>query len=233
MEKIDFFQLATLTHWDHLHIRGENHFGNYTGSYKTGSPPHTWRKSTLFNLFGHFIRITSTYVEKMKQLTNQTFLSWDHLHIRGENSAGYETGVSNVGSPPHTWRKLVFDSELSLKVRITSTYVEKIIISSNNLRMFEDHLHIRGENKLILLQELRSLGSPPHTWRKSLAGGIMIGLVGITSTYVEKINFKLLFTSQHEDHLHIRGENGSILLLELKTLGSPPHTWRKLNSETG
>ena len=53
---------------------------------------------------------------------------------------------------------------------------------------------------------------------------------GITSTYVEKTLTNLVALILSGDHLHIRGEN----LLKLKSQrlrpGSPPHTWRKLQT---
>ena len=53
----------------------------------------------------------------------------------------------------------------------------------------------------------------------------------ITSTYVEKT---YLFGALYDldwDHLHIRGENDLLFLCVCCFLGSPPHTWRKLNAK--
>ena len=50
--------------------------------------------------------------------------------------------------------------------RITSTYVEKTALPLVLLPEPWDHLHIRGENRLLLLANVNTLGSPPHTWRK-------------------------------------------------------------------
>ena len=72
----------------------------------------------------------------------------DHLHIRGEN-----TGLPSIdddddlGSPPHTWRKLIKVGVKFCTGRITSTYVEKTNADSVKANGRKDHLHIRGENQ--------------------------------------------------------------------------------------
>ena len=111
------------------------------------------------------------------------------------------------GSPPHTWRKLVPGGAQTHNNRITSTYVEKIMLKSGDITQSQDHLHIRGENCYHFCY--------------------FTGLTGITSTYVEKINQSKLNNLVVQDHLHIRGENLALIALNLTTIGSPPHTWRK------
>ena len=91
---------------DHLHIRGENDGLASTSDLVSGSPPHTWRKLRVSSDFLKTHRITSTYVEKTFAITHLLVKSWDHLHIRGENSQVVHAVVVLPGSPPHTWRKL-------------------------------------------------------------------------------------------------------------------------------
>ncbi len=52
--------------------------------------------------------ITSTYVENTLLAACLAVAARDHLHIRGEhdNFAWYVKGGS--GSPPHTWRTLIW-----------------------------------------------------------------------------------------------------------------------------
>ena len=131
---------------DHLHIRGENVWIKHTLKKRLGSPPHTWRKRILSMSNRFLCRITSTYVEKTypSKVVNST--NQDHLHIRGENSALALDTDALWGSPPHTWRKLVFHPWQVDQYRITSTYVEKTTVFVWSL--------------------LPVPGSPPHTWRK-------------------------------------------------------------------
>ena len=75
-----------------------------------------------------------------------------------------------------------------------------------------------------------SLGSPPHTWRKLPCVLEATHIFGITSTYVEKTWSSGSNGSLTEDHLHIRGENFVRCRTIVETVGSPPHTWRKLSS---
>ena len=138
--------------------------------------------------------------------------------------------MRKAGSPPHTWRKHYFKNGSQFAYRITSTYVEKTTSFVIAFGLLGDHLHIRGENTTELSLILRKMGSPPHTWRKRPLRYLSSSDQGITSTYVEKTLTNLVALILSGDHLHIRGEN----LLKLKSQrlrpGSPPHTWRKLQT---
>ena len=50
--------------------------------------------------------------------------------------------------------------------------------------------------------------------------------IGITSTYVENTYISFHGKSSAEDHLHLRGEHQTVLLIISANLGSPPLTWR-------
>ena len=70
----------------------------------------------------------------------------DHLHIRGENTVFVWSLLPEPGSPPHTWRKQARITFQTVRVGITSTYVEKTKSKVKHSVKIEDHLHIRGEN---------------------------------------------------------------------------------------
>ena len=211
---------------DHLHIRGEYNFSIFRFFIFRGSPPHTWRIQIKFADYNPRIRITSTYVEN----TNFVTCCWrdcqDHLHIRGEYGDQFISFLISQGSPPHTWRILTKDI-VSLGVsRITSTYVENTLALGNWLDAVQDHLHIRGEYCLGVIQLNIYLGSPPHTWRIRCSDKRGDLVVRITSTYVENTLLHHLIHLQYRDHLHIRGEYFIPLGPTAFVTGSPPHTWR-------
>ena len=112
----------------------------------------------------------------------------DHLHIRGENKILDMCCGSKMGSPPHTWRKPNSTGAFHCSLRITSTYVEKTRTKERYKVIYEDHLHIRGENLEIYIEPTQCMGSPPHTWRKPSLPEHSKTNLGITSTYVEKTN---------------------------------------------
>ena len=102
---------------------------------------------------------------------------------------------------------------MNVSQRITSTYVEKTYFLTLLPYLAKDHLHIRGENRLLVQVLLCGVGSPPHTWRKQIFLRICDCDYGITSTYVEKtLNCQVRHLEQW-DHLHIRGENAGIHLI--------------------
>ena len=48
----------------------------------------------------------------------------DHLHIRGEYQKAFHLSNGFRGSPPHTWRILIYFLFVAVCSGITSTYVE-------------------------------------------------------------------------------------------------------------
>ncbi|MBI1699757.1 hypothetical protein HYQ59_1103 [Lactobacillus crispatus] len=171
---------------DHLHIRGEYRNLMKLTRERLGSPPHTWRILTVAGSHWYFL--------------------WDHLHIRGEYNYVRTRQMLNEGSPPHTWRIHYAYNEQEMFYRITSTYVENTNLSNDQSTLSEDHLHIRGEYRVLLSKELSGMGSPPHTWRIHFVVHEQIKKYGITSTYVENTAIDKDSESWGRDHLHIRGE---------------------------
>ena len=135
--------------------------------------------------------------------------------------------MNNLGSPPHTWRKPLSLANQFLDFRITSTYVEKTRAWTSYPHGWRDHLHIRGENVFVVISGTSGTGSPPHTWRKPFLFIKRWSWWGITSTYVEKTKANAKMPVSKQDHLHIRGENSTMLTSRTPCTGSPPHTWRK------
>ena len=98
--------------------------------------------------------------------------------------------------------------------------------------VIEDHLHLRGEHAGLIDMYNAKSGSPPLTWRTlSNFQGASLD-VGITSTYVENTSNSVLPFCQFLDHLHLRGEHSSNNNWVDLSKGSPPLTWRTLNSAT-
>ena len=98
--------------------------------------------------------ITSTYVENTVLNETPKEKVWDHLHIRGEYISCKQQLDGHSGSPPHTWRILIYFLFVAVCSGITSTYVENTDTSFSEETILEDHLHIRGEYSSILLSHL-------------------------------------------------------------------------------
>ena len=105
--------------------------------------------------------------------------------------------------------------------------MEKIFPESNTARKCEKHLHIRGENCPYRLASFAHVETPPHTWRKFCSRTYRLFACRNTSTYVEKIFYQYVTSGISEKHLHIRGENLTIVGRENLITETPPHTWRK------
>ena len=89
----------------------------------------------------------------------------DHLHTRGEYCSFWAFEATAEGSPPHTWRIHDILQKAVKEIRITSTHVENTHSTAGWFGDNGDHLHTRGEYKILRLQWILQAGSPPHTWR--------------------------------------------------------------------
>ena len=74
------------------------------------------------------------------------------------------------------------------KKRITSTHVENTLRGETNIADDGDHLHTRGEYRLVVMMIRFCLGSPPHTWRILTVLKFTTIHPRITSTHVENTN---------------------------------------------
>ena len=127
-------------------------------------------------------------MENTKCKVSKENLIEDHLHLRGEHLESLELARSEKGSPPLTWRTLIYFAFFSINFRITSTYVENTFKPTRRQGGGEDHLHLRGEHLFFSISLYNYIGSPPLTWRTLLGKYRKSGLLGITSTYVENTN---------------------------------------------
>ena len=170
--------------------------------------------------------MTSTYVENTKFTWKQFCKLWDDLHIRGEYWCPPTNTPVRLGWPPHTWRIPTPELSSTVKLGMTSTYVENTLSYLSRLMEREDDLHIRGEYKMLLNRALPMKGWPPHTWR------ILKNRVGnnptlrMTSTYVENTSTLHEDNQAKKDDLHIRGEYSHHNIWYFFIVGWPPHTWR-------
>ena len=111
-----------------------------------------------------------------------------------------------MGSPPHTWRILVYHQCKVAFPRITSTYVE---------------------NTAFLAQlSSNPKGSPPHTWRIPMWQDWDKFTARITSTCVENTMIFQTIQKRIRDHLHMCGEYYHCWSNVFQGYGSPPHVWR-------
>ena len=72
------------------------------------------------------------------------------------------------------------------------------------------------------------IGSSPLTWRLLCVIRNFTSGPRIISTYVENTLKAMLVQLRKQDHLHIRGEHLSFLIIPFLPSGSSPHTWRTL-----
>ena len=151
--------------------------------------------------------------------------------MRGENVL-ITIGLALVaGSSPHAWRKFISSQIWRERKRFISTCVEKILERLTTEYQPEVHLHMRGENFVKSKSAKSKNGSSPHAWRKLAQESMATSRCRFISTCVEKIDTKSKMRIQAMVHLHMRGENFSLFLLEYPIIGSSPHAWRKFKKQ--
>ena len=90
------------------------------------------------------------------------------------------------------------------------------------------HPHRCGENALIFKSSFSRKGSPPQVWGKHNARRQVLGIQRFTPTGVGKTDPIFGEMIREAVHPHRCGENFRRLYDMMKTYGSPPQVWGKL-----
>ena len=158
------------------------------------------------------LRNISTCVEKTSRHPWPAPPWRKHLHMRGENGK-YRLFLPSIEeTSPHAWRKLPDASSGSSSVRNISTCVEKTSQEYRRRCRTWKHLHMRGENPTRSAMPVNLPETSPHAWRKQRAAVVKILTSGNISTCVEKTLTSRLMLCRRTKHLHMRGENASVLI---------------------
>ena len=115
--------MSVRRHRDHPHIRGDDTGMIFMMVATMGPPPHTWGRLLVKLTNGLIEGITPTYVGTTANHSSNVLQRWDHPHIRGDDHCGFDLWVCRIGSPPHTWGRLLVARFFFLADRITPTYV--------------------------------------------------------------------------------------------------------------
>ena len=130
-------------------------------------------------------------------------------------------------TPPRAWRRSHRQNCRFVKVRNTSTCVEKIVTGRFSLSVFQKHLHVRGEDSEKIQRPALIKETPPRAWRRFKISEIFRNHVRNTSTCVEKILFCIRPINHLEKHLHVRGEDLNEADWDASEEETPPRAWRR------
>ena len=174
---------------------------------------------------GNIIRITPTYVGRIRCSRRWLPGRQDHPHVCGENLSFPALSGQLLGSPPRMWGEFSYLKNGGYSPRITPTYVGRIVCQSRARRCKRDHPHVCGENRYHLAMNANALGSPPRMWGEFLPSISNAVHSRITPTYVGRICNPCAECGLPRDHPHVCGENPSLLMPILWCPGSPPRMW--------
>ncbi len=154
-----------------------------------------------------------------------------HLHVRGDNSNDWTRNPAPSGSFPRAWRQFRQNCRNASLFRFISTCVETIILRRFQPSASSVHLHVRGDNAIVIPRTLSCIGSPPRAWRQYDLSKPFAILIRFISTCVETILRNTLQGPPLAVHLHVRGDNAASIARTRSRFGSSPRTWRQLASE--
>ena len=148
--------------------------------------------------------------------------------MRGENILLYIMIETGKETSPHAWRKHNILVMTNQNCRNISTCVEKTNQVHHWSVSSRKHLHMRGENFLSMGTIYIKLETSPHAWRKPCRKKRRRSSGRNISTCVEKTFLYKNDIKTSEKHLHMRGENASLVFRKKKKRETSPHAWRKL-----
>ena len=209
----------------HPHMRGDNCGPCWTRRGSSGSPPHAWGQSRPGRLHGFDQRFTPTCVGTMCPGPRRARPITVHPHMRGDNRVGQAFRRSSSGSPPHAWGQYVLQRPAQLALRFTPTCVGTIAPTRCRGWPSAVHPHMRGDNQLQRLGQLRYNGSPPHAWGQSNVLHAVTISPRFTPTCVGTISPSSVGFSPSPVHPHMRGDNSMTRRSATAFSGSPPHAW--------
>ena len=191
------------------------------------TPPQTWRRLLLNCNLNHLDRNTSTDVEKTISRDAENIRLQKHLHGRGEDCHGKRQASHSPETPPRTRRRQEAMQNAHQWEGNTSTDVEKTRPDTSRRPIRSKHLHGRGEDMRSAMVTFPVRETPPRTWRRLGRRVVPEALRRNTSTDVEKTERPVHRSSKRWKHLHGRGEDSPSPFLPVRSLETPPRTWRR------
>ncbi len=170
----------------------------------------------------------------MRTRSARAFVSAVHLHVCGDNIGVPAFSFRVNGSSPRAWRQSVLIAAALWHGRFISTCVETIQSTRKQRRLCTVHLHVRGDNEILLVRQTNVGGSSPRAWRQFRQNNAGDDQGRFISTCVETILPRPSRHGPEPVHLHVRGDNFSSLTTAALTSGSSPRAWRQCGgSESG
>ena len=148
--------------WDHPRVGGEKPGTPWRWLMVTGSPPRGRGKAA--ERPGRFFRqgITPAWAGKRYSSRCGEFCTGDHPRVGGEKFSTVVVGFLLPGSPPRGRGKVGAALLHPLAVGITPAWSGKRAQHAARDLPFQDHPRVGGEKGFALLNDPRSIGSPPR-----------------------------------------------------------------------
>ena len=169
---------------------GKNYNLKSKHKIKRGSPPRVREK--LFGLcpVSVICGITpacagKTYRKELVKWTTQ-----DHPRVCGKNVWLGQFVVLNLGSPPRVREKPVFKNGVGRSTGITPACAGKTRSCDKQRERHWDHPRVCGKNRLMVLNQMTSVGSPPRVREKPQPRIPAKMLTGITPACAGKTDFQ-------------------------------------------
>ena len=156
-----------------------------------------------------------------------------HPHSRGENNAAAWDITADGGSSPLTRGKRTSALSGDWQGGLIPTHAGKTRRATKRAVRSRAHPHSRGENVLNKTGRPEPVGSSPLTRGKRCPNPLGIDNLGLIPTHAGKTVDSWSIAGTRWAHPHSRGENVSVPLIQVATLGSSPLTRGKLDKVRG
>ena len=197
---------------DHPRACGENAAGSLRLSRQPGSPPRVRGKLLSISNSLLQIRITPARAGKTEVDVRGVLSDADHPRACGENAVTGARSTARFGSPPRVRGKPCRMPPMPVLRRITPARAGKTAVPPSRSPRPADHPRACGENRLFLIVEAESNGSPPRVrGKRSPARAARRGR-RITPARAGKTSSDKEFIGKQEDHPRACGENNLLML---------------------
>ena len=208
----------------HPRIRGEYDRGAESMSDNLGSPPHSRGIQSGAVRQRVVCRLTPAFAGNTASLYGRIRRRLAHPRIRGEYDGAADGAFHRDGSPPHSRGIRLEFSDPGRPLGLTPAFAGNTDLLRHLLGWGAAHPRIRGEYRVEQKRMQIKRGSPPHSrgirWRckegrRSLR---------LTPAFAGNTHSMVVMRCSHPAHPRIRGEYGSMTIIELIAAGSPPHS---------
>src|SRR5690606_23221708 len=136
-----------------------------------------------------------------------------------------------VGTPPRAWGRPQERLSITRDHRYTPTRVGTTWQPEPAHQRDAVHPHARGDDYLLQLSRVLTLGTPPRAWGRPCRGRAACACLRYTPTRVGTTSSGASTGRRPSVHPHARGDDAQRCCSGRRVHGTPPRAWGRLNGK--